>query len=95
MNELLHAQGGHREATTAPAEVGRFRLGQMVRTNEAAIWVYAGPGLSYESMWTSIVTHEGEVIGGPVHADGYTWWEIRTQILGDIWVQEEYLNPLD
>jgi hypothetical protein len=83
------------EPTPVPAHTGTFEPGQMVETNEPAIWVYSGPGLGYEQIWTSIITHEGEIIGGPVQADGYTWWQIRTQLLGDIWVQEEYLDPLD
>ncbi len=90
------AAAGNEGAPPAIAvEVPPFTAGQTVyvRREVEVLSVRANPGASSAN---PVIFGLGpgtavEVLGGPVEADGYTWWQVRTP-LGEGWCAGQYLE---
>jgi len=54
----------------------KFKIGDWVRTT-ANLNVREGPGLSYAVIDTMPEGTLGQIVGGPVEADGYFWWDVK------------------
>jgi parallel beta-helix repeat protein len=59
--------------TTPPL---KFRIGDWVQTT-ANLNVREGPGLNYTIISTMPLGTIGQIVGGPVEADGFVWWEVN------------------
>jgi PKD repeat protein len=59
--------------TTPPL---KFRIGDWVQTT-ANLNVREGPGLNYTIISTMPLGTIGQIVGGPVEADGYIWWDVK------------------
>jgi parallel beta-helix repeat protein len=53
----------------------KFTIGDRVKTT-ANLNVREGPGLSYIVMGTVPEGAHGQIMAGPVEADGYVWWDV-------------------
>ena len=56
-------------------EESRFVMDDRVITT-TDLWVRDGPGTAHTHIDTASEGTNGEIIGGPVESDGYTWWEV-------------------
>jgi parallel beta-helix repeat protein len=76
---------------TPPTPPPKFRVGDQVRTT-ANLKVREGPGLGHTIV--SIVPEGalGQILGGPVEADGYTWWDVDYDIGVRGWSAEDWLE---
>ncbi|MGC8913316.1 MAG: glucosaminidase domain-containing protein [Thermoplasmata archaeon] len=70
---------------------GKFKIGDIVETT-ANLNVRNGPGLSYRIIKTEPSGTTGKVVGGPVDADGYTWWRIQYSDGVTGWSVENWLE---
>jgi len=70
----------------------KFKVGDWVR-NTANLNVREGPGLSYSIIDTVPVGTVGQIMGGPVEADGYIWWEVYYAVEIRGWSAENWLEP--
>ena len=90
------SEGGAADAAPAPAvELPAFTAGQTVyvRGDVEVLSVRAKPGTATDNL---VVFGLGpgtavEVLRGPVEADGYTWWQVRSP-LGEGWCAGQYLE---
>ncbi|HVW82570.1 MAG TPA: LamG-like jellyroll fold domain-containing protein [Candidatus Paceibacterota bacterium] len=85
--------GGQASAqTTVSVSSGstKFTIGERVETTET-LNVRQTPSLSGTLLGTQPPSALGTVIGGPVAADGYTWWDIDYDNSPDGWSVEDYL----
>ena len=70
-----------------------FRIGDQVRTT-ANLNVREGPGLGYALIDTMPEGALGQIMDGPVEADGHVWWEVE-YALGEIgWSVQDWLELL-
>jgi hypothetical protein len=76
--------------TTTPAST-KFSINQNVMTT-AALNVRQTPSLSGTLIDTAPSDAVGTVVGGPVLADGYNWWNVNYLTGGDGWSIEDYLT---
>jgi len=70
---------------------GKFKMGDIVVTT-ANLNVRSGPGLGYSVIKTEPSGTTGKVVGGPVDADGYTWWKIQYSDGVTGWSAENWLE---
>ncbi len=89
------------QAPSAPPPVsGKFSTGERVRVMEP-LNVRQGPGTSHPEVddpdypGALPVGSLGNVIGGPVAADGHTWWQVEFDRGVTGWCVEEGLESLD
>lgn len=73
-------------ATTPPAGI---QIGSTVRTT-SGLKLRASASTSGALITTMPSGTRGTVIGGPVSANGYTWWQLQTS-LGTGWAAGTYL----
>jgi parallel beta-helix repeat protein len=69
----------------------RFRVGDYVRTT-ANLNVREGPGLGYALIDTMPEGTLGQIVGGPVEADGYVWWDVNYDAGVRGWSAEDWLE---
>lgn len=79
--------------TQAPP-TGIFRPGQKIQSSADNLRVREGPGLRFRIIGRLARGEEATILGGPVSADGYNWWAIRTtkNVVG--WSVENALAPV-
>ena len=79
--------------TPTPTAVGRFVPGDRLRVTGTGgcLNVRERPTLEGAILWCLPDGETVEVLGGPEVADGYIWWQVRTDE-GDGWAAEEYLE---
>jgi len=86
--------------TPAPLPPGGVGVGARVRVQGTGA---AGLSMRAEASTASLrvlVADEDEVlliVGGPVDADGYTWWQLRDEANAERegWAVEDYLFPIE
>jgi hypothetical protein len=71
----------------------KFSLNDRIQTT-AKVKVKTSPSTTASSAGTQQKGNTGTVIGGPVIADGYTWWNINYDKGADGWTAENYLLML-
>jgi len=69
----------------------RFSIGDRVQTT-ANLNVREGPGLNYTIIDTMPDGTSGQILGGPVGADGFVWWDVDYDIGIRGWSAENWLN---
>lgn len=69
----------------------KFKIGDRVRA-AASLNVRAGPGLSYGKLGTIPTGALGQILGGPVAADGYIWWNVNYYVGIRGWSAENWLE---
>jgi uncharacterized repeat protein (TIGR02543 family) len=69
----------------------KFSLNDRVQTT-AVLNVRATPSLSGNLLGTQTSGSLGTIIGGPVYADGYWWWNVNYDTGFDGWSVEDYLE---
>jgi murein DD-endopeptidase MepM/ murein hydrolase activator NlpD len=69
----------------------KFKVGDRVRT-VANLNVREGPGLSYAINSTIPEGTLGQIMGGPVEADGYIWWDVNYDSDTRGWSAEDWLT---
>ncbi|RLC76780.1 MAG: hypothetical protein DRI61_12670, partial [Chloroflexi bacterium] len=69
----------------------KFMIGDWVRTT-ANLNVREGPGLSYTIIDTMPEGTLGRIVGGPVEADGYVWWEVDYVVGVGGWSAQNWLE---
>jgi uncharacterized protein YraI len=74
--------------TTPPP---KFRIGDWVQTT-ANLNVREGPGLSYRIIDAMAMEALGQIVGGPVVADSYTWWNVCYDVGIRGWSAENWLT---
>jgi len=77
--------------TWTPTPPPKFRVGDWVRTT-ANLNVREGPGLSYAIIDTMPLGTLGQIVGGPVEADGYVWWNVDYAVGVRGWSAENWLE---
>ena len=73
------------------APLPKFKVGDRVRAT-ANLNVRAGPGLGYGIIDTMAEGALGQIMGGPVEADGYTWWDVNYDVGIRGWSAENWLE---
>jgi len=76
-------------AAPAGAQTAKFAIGDRVQVSTTL--VRDAPTLSGAILASFPPGVQGNVIGGPVVADGYTWWNINYDLNPDGWSDENYL----
>jgi uncharacterized protein YgiM (DUF1202 family) len=72
---------------------GGFAIGDLVVVDSGPLNVRSGPGTGYAVIDSLSTGDQGEVIDGPVNADGYTWYEVNYSYGGySGWVAGEFLS---
>jgi N-acetylmuramoyl-L-alanine amidase len=72
---------------------GSFAIGDTVYVDTDVLNVRSGPGTGYAVIDSLSTGDQGEVIDGPVNADGYTWYEVNYSFGGySGWVAGEFLS---
>jgi transcriptional regulator with XRE-family HTH domain len=84
-------------AATSQPSGGKLGIGQTVvvtDTGKNKLSFRAGPGTTYEIIRLIKDGTQLTIIGGPKDADGYTWWQMKTNdgLVG--WAVEDYLEPV-
>jgi hypothetical protein len=74
--------------TTPPL---KFRIGDWVQTT-ANLNVREGPGLKYTIISAMPLGTIGQIVGGPVEADGYVWWNVDYAVGVRGWSAENWLE---
>jgi len=74
-----------------PTPPPKFRIGDWVQTR-ANVNVREGPGLSYAIIDTMAEGTLGQILGGPVEADGYVWWDVDYVVGVRGWSAENWLE---
>lgn len=72
----------------------KFEIGDWVRTM-ANLNVREGPGLGYTIISTMPLGTTGQILGGPVEADGFVWWNVDYTGGVSGWSAENWLGPID
>jgi len=74
-------------SATTPAVSGTFAIGDRVQVVvDPSLRVRSTPGLSDTTiLGTQPVSAQGTIIGGPVSADSFTWWQINYDASPDGW----------
>ena len=62
-------------------------------TGPARLRLRAGPGLTQETLMTLDDGMSLAVLEGPVSADEYEWWKVRTEDGQEGWVAGDWLSP--
>jgi len=78
-------------STQQTGSQGKFNTGNTVQTT-ANLNVRAGSGIGYSVIRTMPNGSAGEVIAGPVNANGYTWWKISYDDGTTGWSAEPWLE---
>lgn len=68
-----------------------FATGDVVETTDN-LNVRSSPGLSGTVLGVQLTGSLGTVIGGPVFADGFWWWQVNFDTGADGWVAEDFLG---
>jgi len=76
---------------TPPTPPPKFRIGDWVHTT-ANLNVREGPGLSYIIISTMPLGTIGQIVDGPVEADGFVWWEVDYAVGVRGWSAENWLE---
>jgi uncharacterized protein YraI len=72
---------------------GGFAVGDLVAVDSGPLNVRSGPGTGYAVIDKLSTGDQGEVLDGPVSADGYTWYQINYSFGGYTgWVAGEFLS---
>ena len=69
----------------------KFQVGGIVTTS-SALNVRNAPSTSGALLGTQSSGATGTIIGGPVQADGYWWWQVDYATGADGWSVENWLN---
>lgn len=69
----------------------KFRIGDWVQTM-ANLNVREGPGLGYTIIDTMSLGAVGQVVGGPVEADDFVWWNVSYNVGVRGWSAENWLE---
>lgn len=79
--------------TPTPTAIGRFVPGDRLRVTGTGgcLNIREEPTLQGPILWCLPDGETVEVLGGPEVADGYIWWQVRTND-GQGWAAEEYLE---
>jgi parallel beta-helix repeat protein len=77
--------------TTPPTPPAKFRIGDWVQTT-ANLNVREDPGLSYTIIGTMPLGTTGQIVGGPVEADGFVWWNVEYAVGVRGWSAENWLE---
>jgi len=92
---MAHAQVFPPSPTLPPSPPAlvtyKFMIGDRVQTT-ASLKVRSAPSLSANVLGTQGKGKNGTVVGGPVVADGYTWWNVNYDMGADGWSVEDYLT---
>jgi hypothetical protein len=73
------------------AYTAKFTIGDWVQTT-ANLNVREGPGLSYTIIDTMPLGTIGQIMGGPVEADGFEWWNVNYTLGVTGWSAENWLE---
>jgi len=76
---------------TTELEPFKFKIGDWVRTT-ANLNVREGPGLGYTIIDTMPLGTKGQILGGPVEADGFFWWDVEYAVGVRGWSAENWLE---
>jgi hypothetical protein len=63
-------------------------------TGAQQLRIRSGPGLTYETLGTVADGSRLSVLDGPEAADGYQWWQVRTEDGQEGWVAGEWLSAV-
>jgi parallel beta-helix repeat protein len=80
--------------TPTPTPLPKFRIGDWVQTT-ANLNVREGPGLSYTIIDTMPEGTIGQIVGGPVEADGFVWWGVDYAVGVRGWSVENWLEQTE
>ena len=70
----------------------KFIIGDQVSVNANGINIRAGAGTNFTSNGTHSIGDIGYVLGGPVFATGYWWWNLSFAVGAGGWMAEDFLN---
>lgn len=73
------------------ASLHKFSIGDWVQTT-ASLNVREGSGLNYTILGTMPLGTVGQIMGGPVEADGYVWWDVDYDMAIRGWSVEDGLE---
>gem|GEM_PF-2854063 len=74
-----------------PTPPAKFKIGDWVQTT-ANLNVREDPGLSYTIIDTMPLGTTGQIVGGPVEADGFVWWDVDYALGVRGWSAENWLE---
>ena len=74
-----------------PTPPPKFRIGDWARTT-ANLNVREGPGLGYTIIDTMSEGILGQIVGGPVEADGFVWWDVDYAVGVRGWSVQNWLQ---
>jgi len=82
--------GSYDIVTPTPTPTGKFLIGDRVKVTQKT-YVWSCPSNSCSPLGFQKKNTQGTVIGGPVSADGYNWWNIDYVSGRDGWSIENWL----
>ena len=70
---------------------------QIIDTGNVGLNIRSGPGVIYDKKFLGLEGEVFQVVGGPVEADGYTWWQLEAPYDSDRsgWAVESYLKEFE
>ncbi len=83
---------GGSSVSSPSSSVGRITVGGEVRTSER-VRVRSNASVTATPISVQSAGSSGTIIGGPVQADGYTWWQVRYNNNTTGWSVANYLTP--
>ncbi|MGE3798964.1 MAG: polysaccharide deacetylase family protein, partial [Thermomicrobiales bacterium] len=76
---------------TTPAPSG-FPVGSTVEIIDPSLYLRSAPGFASTVLARMALGTRGTVLAGPIDADGYPWYQIRTSAYGSGWASGKYLR---
>jgi hypothetical protein len=70
----------------------KFTLNQSVQVSSGPLNVRSCAGISCSLLGTQSTGALGTIVGGPVAADGYNWWNVNYAVAPSGWSVEDYLT---
>ena len=61
-------------------------------TSPDGLRVRAGPGLGFDIITTAPMYTQGTVVEGPIEADGFVWWKVKTEDTAEGWCAGDWLE---
>lgn len=85
-------QNDSRSITVNNVLSNKFIIGDQVSVNANGINIRSGAGTNFGTNGTHNIGDIGNVLGGPVFATGYWWWNLSFSVGAGGWMAEDYLN---
>lgn len=90
----FQAQSQSTMKVAQPTTSIKFVLNQRVYVSSGPLNIRSSASTSGTLLGTQALRAKGSIIGGPVFADGYWWWNINFDAGVDGWAVENYLRKL-